>query len=173
MSYEISPAFRRAIRLVTILAASATIAGCQVKPLYSTSTGVAPKLASVEFSQASDRVTQLVRNHLIFLASGGAGEPVKSDYFVQLSVASARADVLDEETSANFIPGRVTLTGSYTLTHKIDGKVIRSATRKVTSLVDVGPQQFAKLRAYRDAEDRAGRELAEFIRADIAAALSR
>jgi LPS-assembly lipoprotein len=156
-----------------VVAATAAISSCQVRPLYSSTTGPGHKLASVDFSDAKDRVTQLVRNQLIFLMAGGAGEPTNAEYHLELSVTSARADILDENTSANFNPGRLTMTGNYVLIHKSDGKVIRKATRAVTSLVDANPQQFSKLRAYRDAEDRAGRELAEFIRADIAAALGR
>ena len=54
-----------------------------------------------------------------------------------------------------------------------DGQVLNSATREVVSQIDVSGQTFAKLRAIRDAENRASREAAEFIRAEIAIALSR
>jgi hypothetical protein len=49
-----------------------------VRPLYSEASGVAGKLASIEFSEADNRVEQEVRNRLIFLASRGAGEPDKA-----------------------------------------------------------------------------------------------
>jgi LPS-assembly lipoprotein len=43
----------------------------------------------------------------------------------------------------------------------------------VTAQVDLPQQEFAKIRATRDAENRAARELAEIIRTDIAATLGR
>ncbi len=52
---------------------------CQVRPLYSdaapNSAGVTSNAAlnSIAVAEAKDRVTQEVRNHLIFALSGGAG----------------------------------------------------------------------------------------------------
>jgi LPS-assembly lipoprotein len=171
--FELSPALRRASHAVLILAAAATLAGCQVRPLYSSTSGTPQKLAAIKFSAADDRIEQVVRNQLIFLTTGGAGEAAKADYQLTMNVTSTRADILDDQISVGVTPGRVTVSATYTLTQISDGKVLKTATRAVTSLVDIGNQQFAKLRAYRDAEDRAGRELAEFIRADIAAVLGR
>lgn len=57
-------------RTATVVAMLAGLAACQVKPLYavSGSNGAAgQKLASIEISQADDRVEQSVRNDLIFL----------------------------------------------------------------------------------------------------------
>jgi LPS-assembly lipoprotein len=54
-----------------------------------------------------------------------------------------------------------------------DGQVLRSAKRTVTAMLDLPQQEFAKIRAVRDGENRAARELAEIIRTDIAATLSR
>ena len=70
-------------------------------------------------------------------------------------------------------PGRVTMTGQYVLTRMSDGQVLRSAKRTVTAMLDLPQQEFAKIRAVRDGENRAARELAEIIRTDIAATLSR
>jgi LPS-assembly lipoprotein len=170
---EISPALRRASRFVIALTAIGLMAGCQVRPLYSSSSGAPQKLAAIKFSPADDRVEQVVRNHLIFLTTGGAGEAAKADYQLQMNVATVRAEILDDEVTDVITPGRVTLTATYSLTHIGDGATVKTGTRSITSLVDIGNQEFAKLRAYRDAEDRAGRELAEFIRADLATALGR
>jgi LPS-assembly lipoprotein len=170
---EISPALRRASRFVIALSTIGLLAGCQVRPLYSSMSSAPQKLAAIKFSPADDRVEQVVRNHLIFLTSGGAGEAAKADYQLQMNVTTLRADILDDEISDVITPGRVTLTATYSLTRITDGSVVKSGTRTITSLVDIGKQEFSKLRAYRDAEDRAGRELAEFIRADLSTALGR
>lgn len=173
MLFERSPALRRASQTALVLLACATLAACQVRPLYSSTSGAPSKLASIKISPADERVEQVVRNHLIFLTSGGAGEAAKADYQLNMNVTSVRADILDDSVSTGLTPGRVTVTATYSLLQTSDGKVLKTATRSVTSLVDIGNQQFAKLRAYRDAEDRAARELAEFIRADLAAVLGR
>ena len=66
------------------------LAGCQVKPLYSEGPQGKPAkaLASIEISDADDRVEQEVRNALIFLTSGGAGEPARPEYKMALNVTS-------------------------------------------------------------------------------------
>lgn len=173
MLFELSPVLRRAGRVIVFLTAAGLIAGCQVRPLYSTSSSVPQKLASIKISPADDRVEQVVRNRLIFLMTGGAGEAATADYQLQMNVTSARANILDDEISTALTPGRVTVTATYSLSSTKDSKVLKQGTRSVTALVDIGNQEFAKLRAYRDAEDRAGRELAEFIRADLASVLGR
>jgi LPS-assembly lipoprotein len=159
---------------------SGVLAACQVRPLYSETAGTTEKLASVNFSPATDRVTQAVRNHLVFLATGGAGEAAKKDYDVRLSVTSTATTTeisndndLQVSTYSGSYPGRVVLTAQYALVENSDGKILRAAKRTVTAMVDLPQQEFARIRAIRDAENRAARELAEVIRTDIAATLSR
>ncbi len=166
----------RRITLALGLALVAGLAGCQVRPLYSEAGGTGPKLASVSFSEPRNRVEQVVRNELVFLAAGGAGEPLNPAYDVTLNVSSTASNILDDDGLAETgipVPGRVQVTGSYTLTRVSDGQVLKRAERSTVALVDVSRQSFAKLRAIRDGENRASRELAEFIRADIAIVLAK
>ena len=53
------------------------LAGCQVRPLYSTGGNSEAILSSIGISEADTRVEQQVRNNLIFLLAGGAGEPAQ------------------------------------------------------------------------------------------------
>ncbi|MBB6181414.1 hypothetical protein HNQ75_003401 [Rhizobium flavum] len=53
-----------------------------------------------------------------------------------------------------------------------DGEILKRGSRTATALLDVSRQEFAELRSVRDAENRAAREVAEFIRADLAIALA-
>ena len=73
---SLSDKARRATRLVALTAALGALAGCQVRPLYSEGASGAPaqKLASIQISDADTRVAQEVRNRLIFLVGGGAGD---------------------------------------------------------------------------------------------------
>lgn len=155
------------------------LAGCQVRPLYSEASGTGERLASVGFEQPHSRIDQVVRNHLVFLTSGGAGESSHPAYDVKLTAKSTASSIIDDEDDDNVsptgipLPGRVQVEGTYTITRIKDGQILKSAKREVVSLIDVPGQGFAKLRAVRDAENRAARELAEFIRAEIAIVLSR
>ncbi len=173
MSSDFARKLARRAGIVSILVSAALLSGCQVRPLYSESTGVLQKLGSVGFSPASNRAGQEVRNHLIFLASGGAGEVEKPDYMVDMQVSTAVADTLLVQSSDTSRAGRVTVAVSYTLRSTKDSQIIKAGSRSATSLVDFPNQEFAKLRAIRDAENRAADQAAEFVGADIAAALSR
>lgn len=173
---SLSDKARGATRLVAFAAILTAIAGCQVRPLYSEGAAGAPakKLASIEISEAGDRVAQEVRNRLIFLVAGGAGEPANPEYKLALTVTSTVTGVLyktDEADTAD--AGRVTVSADYNLSRADTGQTVRSGNRVAVALVDFPDQEFAKLRAIRDAENRAARELAEIIRADLAAALGR
>ncbi|TCQ25126.1 LPS assembly lipoprotein LptE [Rhizobium sp. PP-CC-3G-465] len=151
------------------------MAGCQVRPLYSDGPSGAPAtaLASIGISEAKDRVEQRVRNALIFLTSGGKGEPTAPQYQLALSVSHQTTGVLFDERNDNDTAsaGRLVIEADYNLTRVDTGKTVKSGHRKAVALVDFPIQEFAKLRAIRDAENRAARELAEVIRADLAAAL--
>ncbi|MBB3611532.1 LPS assembly lipoprotein LptE [Rhizobium sp. BK602] len=159
--------------VASLIAAAGLLSSCQVRPLYAESTGVTQKLADVSFSDANSRVGQQVRNQLIFIAGRGAGETKNPKYTVDLSVSSGTGGVLYLPSSDTSGAGRTTVTASFTLKNVSDGKVLKSGSRSVTSLVDFPTQEFAKARAIRDSEDRAAREVAELVGADIAAALSR
>jgi LPS-assembly lipoprotein len=148
------------------------LAGCQVRPLYSTDSGMEATLASVSISEADDRVEQQVRNALIFLLAGGAGEPASAAYHLEINVAVRNVGVLIDTVADVPRAGRIIVAADYNLTRVESGETIRSGKRSTVATVDFPIQEFAKLRAVRDAENRAARELAELIRADIASALS-
>jgi LPS-assembly lipoprotein len=161
--------------LLCLLLASA----CTVKPLYSNSAalgagaGMSETLASVGIKPVSTRYAQEVRNHLIFLFGGGRGEPAAPVYTLTLTIteineATAIVQVNDEDEPT---AGAIVMTGSYSLEKA--GVKISSGTREISSSYDAPRQEFANLRAQRDAENRAARELAELIRLAIAQDLER
>lgn len=86
---------------------------------------------------------------------------------------STVADTLLRQSGDTSRAGRVTVTVTYTLSAIADSRVIKAGSRQATALVDFSEQEFAKQRAIRDAENRAADQAAEFVGADIAAALSR
>ncbi len=172
---------RRRFGIAASLTLVAILAGCQVRPLYSETSGaVGQRLTTVGFDAPTNRIAQVVRNNLVFLATGGAGDAKNPLYDVKLSAKSTASSILDitsdDQTTSEThvpIPGRVEVTVDYTLTRISDQKVLKSATRTLVAQIDVSGQAFARLRAIRDGENRAAREAAEFIRGEIAIALSK
>ncbi|WP_418136128.1 LPS assembly lipoprotein LptE [Agrobacterium sp. El2ro-1b] len=172
----------RVAAAISVVMMAGLLAGCQVRPLYGEASGTKERLAAVSITQTGGRVGQEVRNQLIFLTSGGAGEPATAQYNLKIAVSSSASSTevqnydLTTRTNNNYdgpYPGRVVMAGQYVLTRVSDGQILRSARRSVTAQVDLPQQEFAKIRAIRDAENRAARELAEIIRTDVAATLGR
>ncbi len=160
--------------VVLLLAAS-----CTVRPLYSSSaslgaaSGMSAELASIAIKPVTTRYAQEVRNHLIFMFGNGRGEPTSPVYTLTLSVteineATAIIQVNDEDQPT---AGAIVMTGGYTI--QKGGKTISSGSRQISSSYDAPRQEFANLRAQRDAENRAARELAELLRLAIAQDLER
>jgi LPS-assembly lipoprotein len=169
MSSFDKPLFRCAF-VGAVLASALGLSACQVQPLYGKA-GLTGDLASVGISEPTNRVEQSVRNQMIFLLSGGAGEPANPVYQLNLRVSSTNVNYLSQISSNLPQPGRVTLTATYTLTR--DGQLIKKGTQRMDAQLDYTSQQFAQIRAVRDAEDRAARELAEVLKLDIATALAK
>jgi LPS-assembly lipoprotein len=166
----------RILRLAGVaagLAALLAVAGCQVKPLYATDSGTQQAMAAIDFSEADDRVELEVRNNLVFLAGGGAGEPVNPQYDVDFNVTTRYIGVLLDLKTDLPRAGRVELRADFTLKRHGTEEILRTGKRRAVALVDYPTQEFAKIRATRDAENRAALELAELMRADIAAWLGR
>lgn len=160
-------------------------AGCTVRPLYADldpstayasgeSAGIGAALREIAIPPVNTRPAQELRNELIFLLSGGQGQPASPRYSLGLTVvvveeASASIQVAtDEEPTASTI----TMTADYVLTDIATGQPLARGRRQVLAPYDVPRQEFAVLRARRDAEDRAARELANFLRLALADDLS-
>lgn len=163
----------RVAGLAAGLCALFALSGCQVKPLYATDNVTQQAMASIDFSEADDRVELEVRNNLVFLAGGGASEPAAPEYDVDFNVTTRYIGVLLDLKTDLPRAGRVELRADFTLKRHATGEILRTGKRRTVALVDYPDQEFAKIRATRDAENRAARELAELMRADIASWLGR
>ena len=173
MSSSETSTLRAIGRAAAALILLGVLAGCQVRPLYSTGGNSEAILSSIGISEADTRVEQQVRNNLIFLLAGGAGEPAQPEYMLEMNVSVRNIGVLLDTATDVPRAGRIVVTADYNLARESTGETVRSGKRSTVALVDFPVQEFAKVRATRDAENRAARELAELIRADIAASLPR
>lgn len=179
---EVIPGLKAFAAACAILA----VAGCTVQPLHGSRTAVAgvsgapisAELAAVEvrMPRGNDpRVGQEVRNHLIFMFGGGAGPASAPRYVLDLTVNSARSGAAsiqrvtrEQEPTAAV----VTVTATYVLSEPGTGREIASGSRRATAAFDLPRQEFAALRAERNAQDRAAREASEFVRLAVAQELT-
>ncbi len=145
---------------------------CQVQPLYSSNRLTASNLQSITIEPVDDRVAQQLRNRLIFLYSGGKGEPASPEYTLKLDFSGNASGILREQLANGITAQRYTATATYTLTDRRTGAIVGEGKRKVVTFYDQTTQEFANRRALRDAENRAAEQLAEIIRADTASDLS-
>ena len=165
------------------LVALVGLSACQVRPLYSdvspNAAGVSAPAAlkSVAVVEAKTRYGQEVRNQMIFRLGGGAGEAASPTYSLDLGVTkqviSSASIQIDAGQTGQPTAGGVVLTSLYSLKESATGTVVSSGKRTVTASFDRPTQQFASLRAQRDAENRAARELAELVYLAVAAELSK
>lgn len=164
------------------IAVMLSLSACQVRPLYSdgspNAAGVTTSAAmqSVAVVEATTRYGQEVRNQMIFLLGGGRGEPSNPAYSLDLGVTEqviSSANIQAAGNASQPTAGGVVLTSLYVLKNAATGATVSSGKRTVTAPFDLPAQQFASVRAQRDAENRAARELAELVRLAIAADLSK
>ena len=175
-------AFLNAAALGGLVIAIGAASACTVRPLYSdassqiaTGTGPIAALSSIAIKPVETRHAQEVRNHLIFLLNGGAGQPADARYTLTLTITAVHESAAVVQVAEENEPtaGTVTLASVYVLTETETGERVAAGNRQISASYDVPRQEFAALRAQRDAEDRAARELAELLRLAVAQDLSR
>ena len=166
LSFELLGSGRKRKLLAAVLGLG-LLAGCQAKPLYGTMDG---QQQSVSISEAQTRVGQIVRNELVL---GFGGEQQNTAYRLDLTVTSSDTDTLPDGIDNEYTAARMTVTAAYVLKSASTGETVKSGSRFVDAQLDLPSQRFAQERARLDAENRAARQVAALVRADVATALSR
>lgn len=165
---------RKAACGFALAVALAGLGGCQVRPLYADSTAVQPKLASIAVDPVDTRIAQQVRNELIFMLDGGDRAPAAPLYRLKLSVGARGVDVfVNNATDDTGTAANMNVSVAYMLRDADTGKVVKYGRRMTVAQYDLPDQEFARLRAQRDAENRAAKEAAGLVRNDLAAFLAR
>ena len=155
-------------------AALLALAGCTVQPLYGngpTGQAVPTTIARIAIEPVGDRVSQQVRNALIFKLDGGT-EPSNPTYRMALNVTSAQTalGVTPIEAAPSY---SLTVSATYEVKSVATGQVIMRDTSRGTASYNRTMQEYGNRRAELDAEDRAAAVAAEDIRLRLAAAAAK
>jgi LPS-assembly lipoprotein len=150
------------------------LAGC-FQPMYgdrSLTGGTGPNLREamrdVEIAKIDGRVGQEIRNDIIFELSGGGGNPAGAPYRLNLEVAtSSNSAIIDAQTG---LPDNetVSLDVTFKLQNVADEKIVLTDKAIARVTIDRTQQRYARVRALRDAENRAAKLISEQIRTRVA-----
>jgi LPS-assembly lipoprotein len=169
---------RRLLLALAGAGGAALLPACTARPLYATGgveAGTASARPDIIVKPATDRVGLEVRNHLVFLLTGGGAEPATATYSFDPSVTSLRRSTVSVQRTTDTEPtsGTVTVTSAYSIIDNRTAQVVAQGRRSMVASFDIPRQEFAAQRALRDAENRAARELAETLRIAIAQELAK
>lgn len=164
---------RRAFLAVALSAAS--FAGGCFQPLYSDYTAstvggsVKSALRSIEIPEIKGLIGHYFRNELVFELDGGG----ESDAQKILKLEAATSESV-EVVTVDYANGRadsavLVATVTWRLTRQGSGEVVSSGTNSVRVPYERSSQRFSTVRAARDAQVRAAKNLATIVRGQIAA----
>jgi LPS-assembly lipoprotein len=146
------------------------LAACQIRPLYSTSPAFSPQadLPAISIDAPVTREEQSYRNALIFALQGGAGE-ASPRYSLAYRLTIREDEIAVERDTGT--PNAYQLTGSVSFLVKelATGASLLGAQVTAIDSYTRSSQNFANVRARRDAEDRLAKTLAELTAARLAA----
>jgi LPS-assembly lipoprotein len=168
-SHKLSGISRRAFALAALL----SVAGC-FEPMYGdrnlTGTGSSLRnaLKDVEIAPIEGRVGQQLRNDLIFELAGGAGNPVGAPYRLHMSVATSNFSAILDPASGLSQAETIALDVTYKLKDVANDKFIMTDKAIARVTVDSTNQRYARIRAIRDAENKAAQIIAEHVRSRLA-----
>src|SRR4051812_25158413 len=155
---------RRRARLGALaLAALAMLGGCTVRPLYATTpagaTSPQSALPAIDVQAPTTRAEQVFRNNLLFGLSGGA-DAATARYGLVYRMTVREQEIAVERGTGT--PNLYQLTGgvSFLLKDVSSGQSLFGASVTSIDTYTRSSQNFANIRAQRDAEDRLAKALA-------------
>ena len=159
-------------RCVWVAALAPLLTGC-FQPLYAPSLlgdgNGSTKLASIEVADIPDRLGHFLHAELQFQLGGGA-IPTAPLYQLAITTRQTTQVALVDRNTDRADSASQLVVATYVMRDR-DGKIVTSGTVTAVASYDRSSQQFANLRASRNAEERAAKLLAEQIRIRISAAL--
>ena len=162
----------RALIGALALATLAALGGCTVRPLYATtaSGATAPQsqLPAIDVQSPTTRPEQVFRNTLLFGLNGGADAPA-ARYGLVYRMTIRQQEIAVERGTGT--PNLYQLTGgvSFLLKDVASGQSLFGASVTSIDTYTRSSQNFATIRAGRDAEDLLAKALAQLTQARLAA----
>jgi LPS-assembly lipoprotein len=170
----------RVARLAAPFAALGLLAGC-FQPLYgersiSGGPGIRTAMSSVDVSQIpapngtpESRIAVDIRNGLLSVLNNGSNPSVPA-YRLNIQMSSTRLSVIVDLTSARPDIENFGINATYNLVDLRTGKTVLSdqTFSRVSYDIPGQEQRFARARGLRDAENRAGQQIAEAIKNRLA-----
>lgn len=153
---------------------TASLAGC-FQPMYAdpqlvggTGPNLRDAMRDIEVVPIEGRVGQELRNDLIFELGGGAGNPTGAPYKLEMRVATNSYSAIIDPSSGLGQNETISMDVTYKLKDVANDRVVVTdkAISRVT--IDRTAQRYARVRAVRDAENRAAQIIAEQIRSRMA-----
>lgn len=161
------------LRSFFAIACVSLLSACTFQPMHATTGAIGDTaLSNVGVREVDTRVGQQVRNHLLFLMKGGT-DYAQNQYEARLLVSSSTRETSVQPGVRGSTAGYVVVTASYALIDTTSGKRVAGGNRNGFASFDRTTQNFANERAVRDAENRAGKAVAEQLRLAIASDLTR
>jgi LPS-assembly lipoprotein len=170
----------RRMSLCVAVAAALALASCQVRPLYGTSTGdfgsapspVATELAAIDLDSinsqyANDDAARVLYNELTFRFERGAGAQAKK-YRLKVLMDVGSSEVGVEQFSDVPSAYTTTMNSTFVLSDLANDETLMTGRAFKSASYDFSNQRFANTRAYRDAQERVAKAVADDIAARIA-----
>ena len=161
------------LRFLAALALAAPLSGC-FQPMYgeAANPGLVQALHEIEVTPVPERLGHYLTDNLISRLNG-TGETPKPKYRLLIKVATATTTPTIESQIQSADSATVTGNADFTLTRIEDGKAIYQGRATSSAPFDRTLQNYADLRAGRDAELRIAKSLADEIELRVAAALAK
>ena len=160
---------RHGVAPAALAVSSLGLAACGFRPLYGEHAGdmAAADLAAVQIAHVGNRLGQILRNDLIERMSL-LGEPLNPRYRLSASLSeSSSAIAIQQDTTITRYDQRINV--SFVLVDLATGGVIYRGRSQAIGGYDAVRSDFATLTAQQDVARRTVREVAEDIRAQLAA----
>lgn len=160
--------------LAAVLTVAALAGGC-FQPLYSdytTSTigsSVKTALRGIEIPEIKGLIGHYFRNELVYELDGSGEPDAPRTSKLEAAIAESIEVITVDYANGRADSAVLVATATWKLTQNGTGKVLASGTNSVRVPYERSSQRFATVRAARDAQVRAAKNLATLVRGQIAA----
>lgn len=166
----------RPLALAAVLAFAALAGGC-FQPLYGEGTvskvggNVRNAMLSIDVPEIKGLVGHYLRNELVFEFDGGGAPDLRKTLKLEASTTESLEVITVDYANGRADSAILIATANWQLSRVGSNEVIASGQSVVRAPYERSQQRFATLRAARDAQIRAAKNLAQLIKARVAAAL--